>query len=54
MMFLGAVAGAVVCVFGVKDLKFVDGDVCLILDEDFSEGFDENIWFREVEMGGFG
>ena len=52
-MFLGAVGGALVCVFGLRDLKFV-GNVCLVLDENFSEGLDENIWSREVEMGGFG
>jgi hypothetical protein len=53
MTFLGAVGGALMCLFGVRDLKFV-GDVCIVLDEDFSSGLDENIWLREVDMSGFG
>ncbi|KAF1963144.1 concanavalin A-like lectin/glucanase [Byssothecium circinans] len=27
---------------------------CTVLDEDFSLGLDENIWTKEVEVGGFG
>jgi hypothetical protein len=27
---------------------------CQVLDEDWSHGFDANIWMREVEVGGFG
>lgn len=29
-------------------------DYCLVLDEDFSEGLDSNVWFRDVQIGGFG
>lgn len=27
---------------------------CTVLDEDWSEGFDDKIWTREAEVGGFG
>ena len=30
------------------------GNVCLVLDEEFSNGIDSNIWFHEVSMSGFG
>jgi hypothetical protein len=27
---------------------------CTVLDEDWSAGFDDNVWTREAEVGGFG
>lgn len=52
-MFLGAAAAAVVCYMGAKGVRMV-GNVCLVLDEDFNNGIDSNIWFHEVSMSGFG
>ncbi|KAI5116894.1 hypothetical protein M0805_004162 [Coniferiporia weirii] len=52
-MLLGAVAGAALCFFGARGIMFV-GDVCLVMDEDFSSGLNTTRWAREVSMGGFG
>ncbi|KZT63256.1 glycoside hydrolase family 16 protein [Daedalea quercina L-15889] len=49
---LGVVAGVIRCYFGWKDVPRV-GNLCLIMQDDFST-LDQNIWTREVEMGGFG
>lgn len=47
--------------FGLTGFMVWDGlrsntlpEYCQILDEDFSGGFDEKIWTKEAELGGFG
>ena len=52
-IFLGAAAAAAVCYTGARGVRMV-GNVCLVLDEEFSNGIDSNIWFHEVSMSGFG
>lgn len=52
-MILGAGAAAAICYMGAKSVRLV-GNVCLILDEEFDNGIDTNIWFHEVSMSGFG
>jgi hypothetical protein len=32
----------------------VNHEYCLKLDDDFSRGFDANIWTKQAEVGGFG
>ncbi|KAI0782755.1 concanavalin A-like lectin/glucanase domain-containing protein [Abortiporus biennis] len=53
--FIGIAVGAVVCFFGwtgVKQLK--DSDLCPVLMEDFDSLDLDNVWTRDVELGGFG
>ena len=53
-MLLGLVLSGLVCFTGAKSVKFV-GNVCLVLDEDFSSTtLNDKIWVHEVDMGGFG
>lgn len=53
---VGLLVGLVVCALlvwsGLKSV--VNHKYCPVLIEDWSGGFDENIWTREVEVGGFG
>ena len=37
---------------GVRNV--VHHKYCSVMDDDFSSGFDTNIWTKEVQMGGFG
>ncbi|TFY58030.1 hypothetical protein EVJ58_g6670 [Rhodofomes roseus] len=49
---IGVIGGAIRCYFGWRDVPRV-GNLCLIMQDDFNT-FDQNIWTRDVEMGGFG
>ena len=53
---VGLLVGLAVCALlvwsGLKSV--VNHKYCPVLMEDWSGGFDENIWTREVEVGGFG
>ncbi|TFK63649.1 glycoside hydrolase family 16 protein [Pluteus cervinus] len=58
-MFLGLAAGALRCYTGYFDVPVMTGNLCPVLDEDFTGGedgiFGENgTFFREVDMSGFG
>ncbi|KAJ3510675.1 hypothetical protein NLJ89_g4537 [Agrocybe chaxingu] len=57
-MFLGICLGAVRIFFGWRDVKLLQGNMCVVMDENFDSDvglFGENgKFFREVEMGGFG
>ncbi len=37
---------------GIKSV--VKHNYCMVLDEDWSDGFNTNVWPKEVEVGGFG
>lgn len=57
--FLGIAASAVRCYFGYKSVPLITGNLCMVLDEDFSSDTDTTFgsngnWFREVQLGGFG
>ncbi|KAL6310269.1 concanavalin A-like lectin/glucanase domain-containing protein [Sparassis latifolia] len=52
MMFLGIAGGAVRCYFGWKDIPRL-GNICLVMEDDFNS-LDTNVWYHEVDMGGFG
>jgi len=59
VIFLGLVGSAVRIYFGYKSIPLLTGNLCLVLDEDFSGGEDgvfgqNGKFFREVDMGGFG
>ncbi|KAG2148914.1 glycoside hydrolase family 16 protein [Suillus clintonianus] len=59
VMFLGIAASAVRCYFGYKSVPLINGNLCMVLDEDFSSDTDTTFgangnWFREVQLGGFG
>ena len=53
---VGLLIGMAICVAlvwtGLKSV--INHKYCLVLEEDWSNGFDESIWTREVEVGGFG
>lgn len=57
-MFLGVALGAVRCYFGWFDVQVLSGNLCPVLDEDFSSEAgvfgDNGKFFREVDMSGFG
>ncbi|KAK0462851.1 GH16 beta-1,3-glucan recognition protein [Desarmillaria tabescens] len=56
--FLGIVASGLKIYFDWKALPVLTGNLCSILDEDFSSGNDvfgdNGVFFREVDMSGFG
>lgn len=58
VLFLGFAAGAVKCYFDWNSILMIKGNLCPVLDEDFSsdEGVfgDNGKFFREVDMSGFG
>ncbi|PFH53645.1 glycoside hydrolase family 16 protein [Amanita thiersii Skay4041] len=58
MILLGIAAGAVRCFFGWHDVRLLENNLCMVLDEEFDSPdsvFGEHgTFFREVEMGGFG
>lgn len=59
MILIGIGAGAVRTYFDYKSIRLMPGNLCPVLDEDFSNGedglFGENgKFFREVDMSGFG
>ena len=51
-LFLGLVMCGMLVWLGLKSV--VNHKYCPVLMEDWSRGFDEDIWTREVEVGGFG
>jgi hypothetical protein len=58
IMFLGVAAGAVRCYFAWSGVPLINGNLCLVMDENFDSEqgiFGENgTFFREVDMSGFG
>jgi len=56
--FLGVILGGIKCYFDWKSVPILTGNLCLVMDEDFSnpdEVFGDNgKFFREVDMSGFG
>jgi hypothetical protein len=59
VMFLGVIAGAARCYFGLKSVPLITSNLCMVLDEQF-EGTDDSVfgqngkWLREVQMDGYG
>lgn len=58
-IFLGVALGAVRCYTGYSDLDMMQGNMCPVIDEDFSGGEeaifgDNGLFMREVDMSGFG
>ncbi|OBS23648.1 hypothetical protein FPOA_04197 [Fusarium poae] len=51
-IFLGLVGSGFLVWDGVRSV--VKNKYCLVLDEDFSQGLNPNIWTKEVEVGGYG
>jgi hypothetical protein len=53
---IGIVIGLGISGFLVWDgiRSVVKHQYCPVLEEDFSNGFNENVWMKEVELGGFG
>lgn len=59
VMLIGIAAGVVRCYTGWHDVPLMKGNLCMVMDEDFTNGeegiFGENgKFFREVDMSGFG
>ncbi|KAH7886769.1 glycoside hydrolase family 16 protein [Phlebopus sp. FC_14] len=57
--FLGIAASIIKCYFGYKSVPMINGNLCLVLDEEFDTDTDtvfgpNGNWFREIELGGFG
>ena len=52
ILFMGGASALALLVNMSKMEKL--GNLCLVLDDDFDNGLDRNIWFHEVDMGGFG
>ena len=53
---IGIVIGFALAVFLIYDglQTVVNHTYCSVLDEDWSEGFNDKVWTKEVEVGGFG
>jgi hypothetical protein len=59
VMFLGVIAGAVRCYFGLKNVPLITSNLCMVLDEEFDGTEDSTFgqdgkWLREVQMDGYG
>jgi hypothetical protein len=58
MVLLGLLLGGVRIFFGWRDVQLLQGNLCLVMDENFDSEVgifgDNGKFFREVEMGGFG
>lgn len=56
--FLGIAAAAIKCYFDWQSVSMMSGNLCRVLEENFDtdEGVfgDDGIFFREVDMSGFG
>ncbi|KAH7918271.1 glycoside hydrolase family 16 protein [Leucogyrophana mollusca] len=57
--FLGIAGSAVRCYFGYKSVPMINGNLCMVLDEEFNTDTNTVLgaggnWFREIELGGFG
>lgn len=53
IIIFGALLSVLHCYLGYKKINFI-GNVCLIMDEDFSNGLDHSRWQANISMGGFG
>lgn len=51
-IFLGLVGSGFLVWDGIRSV--VKNKYCLVMDEDFSQGLNPNIWTKEVEVGGYG
>lgn len=51
-MFIGLSLAALLIYDGLKAV--INHEYCPVLDEDFSRGFDTEVWTKEAEVGGFG
>lgn len=58
VVLLGFLLGGVRIFFGWRDVKLMQGNLCLVMDESFDSDVgifgDNGKFFREVEMSGFG
>ncbi|KAJ3838070.1 GH16 beta-1,3-glucan recognition protein [Lentinula raphanica] len=58
MIFVGVVVSAIKCFFDYRGVPMLTGNLCKVLDEDFSSADgvfgDNGTFFREVDMSGFG
>ena len=51
-LFLGFCIAGLLVWDGMRSV--VNHKYCLVLDEDWSQGFNDKVWMREAEVGGFG
>ena len=51
-MFIGLSLAALLIYDGLKAV--INHEYCPVLDEDFSRGFNTDVWTKEAEVGGFG
>lgn len=51
-ILLGFVASGAQIYFGLQRIS--NHSYCSVLDEDWTNGFNEDVWTKEVEVGGFG
>lgn len=51
-MFIGLSLAALLIYDGLRAV--INHEYCPVLDEEFSRGFDTNVWTKEAEVGGFG
>lgn len=51
-ILLGLVASGAQIYFGLQRIS--NHLYCFVLDEDWANGFNEDVWTKEVEVGGFG
>jgi hypothetical protein len=51
-VFVGFAIGAYLIWDGLRHV--INHEYCLLLDENWSEGFNDKIWIKEAEVGGFG
>src|ERR1700712_423990 len=51
-LFLGFCIAGLLVWDGMRSV--VNHKYCLVLDEDWSKGFNDKVWMKEAEVGGFG
>lgn len=51
-IFIGLAVSGILIWDGLRSV--VKHNYCLVLQEDWSNGFDTNVWTKEVQVGGFG
>ncbi|KAG7444283.1 concanavalin A-like lectin/glucanase [Guyanagaster necrorhizus] len=55
LIILGVAAAALLCWSGISTIDMLkDSDLCLVMDEDWSNGISDDNWSRDVMLGGFG
>ncbi|OCB92028.1 hypothetical protein A7U60_g659 [Sanghuangporus baumii] len=53
IMWLGVAVGVVVIFFDFIGVRKIDGNLCSVLDEDFSS-FNTDTWAKNISLGGYG